>query len=296
MKTKNLRTLSSICLLMLVAIVISLSGCAAKKEAWGSLEKGMIMTYNFNPDKDLTYKSTSSFDQTMEVMGQEFEINGSGNQVLIMKPLVSKSNDLDYVVTVDEMSSKLLTPRGEMVAKTDDVLGKSFNLTISRLGQEIEYSGAEELVYDIGSGETKSISSDVQAFFPNLPDHPVKPGDTWESSDKVSENSNSGVLIIDMINLNTFEGIETVNGYECMKINVAFTGTLEGKGEQDGMELITTGEMVGMATWYFAYKEGIFVSNLVEGTGKTTTQVIGPQEMTLPATRVYTMKSELVGM
>ena len=81
-----------------------------------------------------------------------------------------------------------------------------------------------------------------------------------------------------------------------MKITMVFNGTLKGEGEQDGMELITTGDITGMATWYFAYKEGIFVSNVVEGTGKTTTQVIGPQEMTLPATRVYTMKSELVNL
>jgi len=296
MKTKNLGTLSSIGLLMLAAIVISLSGCATKKEAWGSLKNGMIMTYNFHPDKDLTYKNTMVFEQKMEVMEQEFTITADGNQVLSMKPIVSESKDLDYMVTVDEMSSKLITPRGEMIAKVDDVIGKSFNLTISRLGKELDYSGAEALIYDYGTGDTKSLSSDVQAFFPDLPDHPVKPGDSWESTDNIIENTSSGVLIMDIININTFEGVETLNGYECMKITMVFNGTLKGEGEQDGMELITTGDITGMATWYFAYKEGIFVSNVVEGTGKTTTQVIGPQEMTLPATRVYTMKSELVNL
>ncbi len=81
-----------------------------------------------------------------------------------------------------------------------------------------------------------------------------------------------------------------------MKINVVFKGTLEGEGEQDGMELITTGDIEGTATWYFAYKEGIFVSQLTEGTGKSITEIKGPQDMTLPATRVYTLKTELVDM
>ena len=294
MKTKNLRTLSSIGTIMLLAILFALSGCAAKKDAWGSLKNGMIMTYNYHPDKDLTYKTTSDFDQTMEVMGQEFEITAIGSQVLIMKPIVSSSNDLEYLVTVQEMSSKLSTPRGDMEAKTEDILGKPFNLTVTRLGQEIEYSGAEELVYNFGTGDTKNISTDVQAFFPNLPDHPVKPSDSWESTDKITEKSGSGELIINMFNINTFEGLETMNGYDCMKINVVFTGTLEGLGEQDGMELITEGEVSGVATWYFAYKEGIFVNNVVEGSGNTTTQVIGPQEMTIPASRVYTVRTELV--
>ena len=79
-----------------------------------------------------------------------------------------------------------------------------------------------------------------------------------------------------------------------MVINTSFTGIIKGEGQEQGMDLVTSGEIVGAGTWYFAYKEGVFVKSVNEGTGKTTTEVKGPQEMSIPATRTYTMRTELV--
>jgi hypothetical protein len=295
MKTKNLRTLSSIGWIILAAAIISLSGCATKKEAWGSLKKGMVMKYQPNPEKNLNYSSSTTFEQSMKVMEQEFNITSEGQHVLEMKPLIEKDNDLTYEVTIESMSSSINTPRGEMIAKTEEIVGKSFKLSISPLGNVIDYSGAEALTYDFGTGETKNFSSEVQAFFPDLPDHPVMIGDSWESTDEIIENTSGGNLIMEFTNINTFEKIETFNGYECMKIDVVYVGTFNGEGEQDNMTLITTGDVEGTATWYFAYKEGVFVGQTNDGTGVTNTEVIGgPQEMNIPASRVYTMKTELV--
>ena len=62
---------------------------------------------------------------------------------------------------------------------------------------------------------------------------------------------------------------------------------------EQGAELITTGEITGKDTWYFAYKEGIFVKIVTEGTAISTT-TIPAQNMEIPATRKYTMETELV--
>jgi len=295
MKTKTLRTLSSLGWIILAMAIISFSGCASKKAAWGSLEKGMVMQYQLHPDKDLNYSNSTSFEQTITVMEQEISITSESEQLIKMMPIVDKSDDLTYEVTMEALSSVINTPRGEMIAKPEEVIGKPFKLTISSLGIELEYSGAEALTYDYGTGDTKSLSSDIQAFFPDLPDHPVRTGDSWESHDKITEISSNGKLIMEFNNINTFEKIENFNGYECMKVNVVFLATLKGEGEQENLQLITTGEVEGTATWYYAYKEGIYVSQLGEGKGKTITQVIGgPQEMSLPANRIYTMKTELL--
>jgi hypothetical protein len=181
-----------------------------------------------------------------------------------------------------------------MDADLEDVIGKSFNFTLSKLGIELEFSGAKDITYNYGMGESKSISSDIQAFFPDLPDHPVKPGDSWESTDNIVEETQDSKMTMQFNNINTFEKLEEMNGYDCMKVNVVFTGTMNGKGMEEGMDLVTTGEIGGTATWYYAYKEGIFVSNLVEGTGKTITSVKGPQDMEIPATRTYTMSTNLL--
>lgn len=293
MKTKNLRTPSNIGLIIMAAIVISLSGCATKKAAWGSMKKGMIMQYRLHPDQNLKYATNQDFKMNMEVMEQKFEITSKSEQLFSMMPLVSKNKNLEYVVTVDEMSSVMNTPRGEMIANMENVVGESFNLSISRLGAELDYSKAADIVYDYGTGEKRSIASDIQTFFPNLPDGPIMQGDSWPSVDTITEAFEESFMQMAFDNINTFEGLEHMNGYDCMKISTVFTGLFEGEGRQDDMDLITTGTMEGSSVWYFAYKEGLYISQEVSGKSETTTVVKGPQEMSIPSTRNYSIITQL---
>jgi hypothetical protein len=289
MKTKTL-----IGLLLISAAIISLSGCAAKKAAWGSLEKGMIMKYKYLGDRDWEYQTTYDFKQEMEVMGQEIVVEADGDQLIYMKPLEGDGPNQDISVTVTEMRSEMTTPRGKNSAKLDDVINKPFKITISPLGKELDYTEAKELQYELIEGETRSLAVDVQAFFPDLPDHMVKEGDSWESQDIIEEESGSGRIKMEFNNVNTFEKLEEKNGFECMKINVSFTGTIEGIGKQENMDLRTKGELEGSGTWYYAYKQGILISQVMNGSAETQTEITGgPQDMTLPAKRTFAMTTRL---
>lgn len=289
-----MKTKTYLGLLIIAAAIISLSGCAAKKAAWGSLEKGMIMKYSFQEGQELNYRNTISFTQNMEVMGQEFQVDASGDQLFNMVGLSGEGTENDLRVTVKEMKIDINSPRGVMKADVSKVIDKPFTITVNNTGEELEWSEADALIIEYETGESRTIGSDVQAFFPDLPNRPVMAGDSWENRDVVIEKTASGKLVMEFDNIHTFEKLETYNGYECMKINVVSEGTMEGLGEEQGMTLTTTGTLKGTATWYFAYKEGLFVGQVVEGSGKTTTEITGPQEMTLPATRTYKMTSELV--
>lgn len=294
MKTRILKIAFRAGMPLMLAAVIALSGCATKKAAWGSLEKGMIMKYAAVPGQDMKYRGTMSMEQKMDMMGQQFTVTADANQLFRFELLAGNENELEYSVTLLEMTSAIHTPRGEMDAALDGAIGKSFNIIINSRGKELEIKGADDIRYDYGMGDMKSISGDVEAFFPDLPGYPVRPGDSWESTDSVNENSTSTEMLLVFNNINTFEKLETVGGHECMKINVSYKGTIEGEGSQDGMELFTTGELSGEGSWYYAYKEGIFVKQEMEGIGKTNTLVKGPQEMTLPAVRTYNMQTVLV--
>jgi len=290
---KTTRNYSAVLMTALIFAMI-LPGCATKKAAWGSLKNGMNMRYSPDLNRQLAYETTSNFIQEMDVMGQEFEVVSEMTQEFIMTPKASGNEDLAYDVKLNNMSFKLETPRGDIEPEMDEIIGKSFELILSPYGKELEYSEAEKLRIEITTGETKSIASDIAAFFPDLPDHPVKPGDSWKSVDEVRDRSETkeNVLIFD--NINTFEGLETHMGYECMKISIVFTGTIEGEGTQEGMDLVTTGKVQGTGTWYYAYKEGIFTSSSVEGTGETETLVTGEgQEISIPADRTFTMTTQL---
>jgi len=59
------------------------------------------------------------------------------------------------------------------------------------------------------------------------------------------------------------------------------------------MELVTTGEIKGTVTWYFAYKEGIFIKQINEGTVEGTVDVPS-QGLQIPFTREMTSEISLV--
>ena len=252
------------------------------------------MRYSPDLEQQLAYETTSKFVQEMEVMGQEFEITADMMQNFIMTPKATDNDDLAYKVKVDNMSFKLSTPRGDVEPDLDEIIGRSFELILSPYGKELDYSGADKLSFEITDGESKTLSSDIAAFFPDLPDHSVKVGDSWPSTDEVVEATSNRETLLIFNNINTFEGLETYLGYECMKVKVEFTGTIESEGQQGPMDVNATGEVVGSGFWYYAYKEGIFVSSSVEGTGQTETLVSGEgQEMNIPATRNFTMTTEI---
>jgi hypothetical protein len=48
------------------------------------------------------------------------------------------------------------------------------------------------------------------------------------------------------------------------------------------------------ATWYFAYKEGIFVKMISNGSAEGTITVSGPQNMSIPMTREVKGEIKLV--
>lgn len=87
---------------------------------------------------------------------------------------------------------------------------------------------------------------------------------------------------------------ETVNGLECVKITAAVTGTLEGEGEQMGMDLTFEGEIEGTDTWYFAYKEGIFVKMITDAFTEGTITTSGAQSMTIPMRQETKIETKLI--
>lgn len=282
-------------ILLLSAMIILPSGCASRKAAWGSLNKGMIMSYAPNPDRELKYESNSSFEQRMSIMNQEFLVTSDMMQILNMKPIVSKDENLEFLVSVEDMSFELETPRGSMKPELDEVIGKSFNLSLDRMGKELEYSGAEAISFDMGTGEKKSISSDIQAFFPDLPGHPVRIGDSWKNTDMITENTGNMEIKLVFNNVNTFVGLEEYLGHDCMKIMMLSEGTMEGKGSQEGLDLSTSGELSSTSTWYYDYRNGIYLGTVVEGKGVTETEVLGgPEPMSIPSERDFSMSIQLM--
>ena len=113
-------------------------------------------------------------------------------------------------------------------------------------------------------------------------------------TEKDTVNQGGLDIVVDTETTNTVDGLETVDGMECLKIAGKITFTLEGSGQQMGADVLFEGDGDGTATWYFAYKKGVFVKSNNEMLMEGTATVSGGQNMTIPITQETKVEVKLV--
>jgi hypothetical protein len=250
----------------------------------------VVLDYKMPAGRVLTYLAKSEEAQVMEVMGQSMDTHTTGTNTSTFKAKGPKDKNFLLGVTIDDIAVTVTSSaQGDMSPDMSSVKGKSFDMVLSPLGSEVDISGAEAISYDM-AGETRNLGSGFKTFFPDLAGKPVKIGDNWPSSSSVEEKTSSMNIKVDLQNVNTLEGFETVDGMECARISSQVTGTITGTGNQGGMDLTFSGTSKGKDVWYFAVKEGIYV----KATSESTTQMsidVPAAGMSIPATQ--TSKSEV---
>lgn len=283
-----------VCVPVALALFI-LAGCAARTfKPWGDPQTGLILQYRMPENQVLKYQSSGEMTMDMEVMGQAMEVKADETLAFTIKSKGMKENNYLLQVTIDSMSTSISTAQGELVPDTSSVPGKSFDMTFSPLGDELDVSGAESIQYESEPGNISNMAPKFQAVFPNLAGRPVKIGDTWTTKDVVTETSSKGEAVISVESLNTLEGFDIVDGLECVRIKAEFTGTIEGKSEPEpGVQLESEGDFKGTETWFFAYKEGIYVKTISSGTAEMTATAAA-QGITIPIKRVFKNELKLV--
>ncbi|UCE07744.1 MAG: hypothetical protein JSW07_06850, partial [bacterium] len=177
--------LSCFCTLFLLLLFT----CAAKKPFWGDEKTGFILNYRLSPNQVWKYSSTSSQMTDMEQMGQtiETETNSMTLYTVTGKGLDNKKNLL-ATTTIDTMSVVSKGMGRENKFDLMPLIGKSFGLTFSPKGEELEFSGADTLEVDFGmmGGGKRDAKSLFRSIFPDLPEKSVKIGETWTDNDTMT--------------------------------------------------------------------------------------------------------------
>jgi len=270
-----------------------LSGCAAKTAPiWGDPQTGLILQYQMPEAQELTYDSWEKAHQVSEMMGMaiEVDINSINSFTVQSKGVEEDKNQL--TITINDMSFKIQSPQGNLEPDMSQVIGKSFDMMLSPLGEESELKGAEEITYEMGPEGNRSIAPTFKQIFPDLAGRPLKIGDTWKDETTINEKSSNGEAVIRISEENTMDGFEVIDGMDCVRILSRYTGTIEGKGEQQGIETVSNADIKGTSTWYFAYKEGIFVKHINKGTAEGVIDVPS-QGIEIPFTRDTTSEISL---
>jgi len=270
-----------------------LTGCAGKNApVWGDPQTGLILQYRMPEGQELMYDSWEKTHQTSDLMGRTIEVDIDSTNSFTVQSKGAEEDKNQLTITINEMNFKIRSVQGNMEPDMSQVIGKSFDMTLSHLGEESELKGAEEITYEMGPEGTRSIASTFKQIFPDLAGRPLKIGDTWKDETTMNEKAGNGETVIQILEENTLDGFETIDEMDCVRILSRYTGTLEGKGEQQGIETISKGDIKGTSTWYFAYKEGIFVKHINSGTAEGMIDVPS-QGIEIPFTREMTSEINL---
>ena len=274
-------------ILFILAILMAafVGGCAGtgKKAVWGDPESGLLLTYRMQEKQALQYRVSNEQDQSFEIMGQTNTTKSSATLKFSVKDKGVKESNLILGITVDDMTLSVESAMGNLEPDMKAIIGKDFEMTLSPLGKEIGLSGTESLTYSLGMMGDRNIDSSFRSIFPNLSDKPVKIGESWTTKEEVKDKSGGMEVTIAVESINTLAGLETIDGMECVKIVANSTGTMTGEGQQMGQDIAIKADITGSSTWYFAYKEGIFVKSTGTSASKGSIEVAA-QGMTLPMT------------
>lgn len=277
-----------------MSVLSILAGCAVRKvNLWGDPQTGLILTYRMPGKQPLKYQFKAEQSQTIEVMGQSIATESNVAIGFTVQPKGMKENHHQLGLTIDSMKVNVESPQGSLSPDMSTVIGKSFDMIMTELGKELDISGAASIQYDLGPAGKRNIASTFQAFFPDLAGRPVKMGDTWTAEDLIKDETGGGEVRIRLKSEHKLDGFETVDGLECVRIKSAVTGGLEGEGKEQGMDLTFKGDIEGVDTWYFAYKEGLYVKMNSSASIKGTITTSGGQSMTIPLTQKLRMETKL---
>jgi hypothetical protein len=253
----------------------------------------VVLEYKMTAGQVLKYQDKSEMRQTSDFMGQSVETSITSTGAYSFQAKGRREANYRLNVTIDDSGMVVKTPRGDMSPDMKPVIGKSLDMVLSPLGKEVEVTGAEGITYEL-AGSQRNAATFLKIFFPDLPGTPVKIGDSWPSYYVIEETSGGAAMRLEFKSVNTLEGWETAEGMECVRIAATVTGTISGKGKQQGMDTSTDGKSKGKDVWYFAVKEGIFVKAVSELTTEMTTALTGGQSVTIPTTQTRTSEVKLV--
>ncbi len=259
---------------------------AANKPAGDDFKKGLSLKYDFKNNKSLNYRRTSESTLFMLVPGQtaKFLMKDRADYVIKGNGTDEKGN-LITRVTINDWDFSIDNPQVHLYPDTSRVEGKNFNVIYSPEGKEIENLEIDDLP-DVSMGMISSAPLIPKRFFsdllPELPDDNVKIGDTWTLEDVKRWSADQLKFNTKAESINTFDGFETVQGMECVRIKSQVVGGgFHGTGKLEGKDFrATSGDSDTTMTWYFAYKKGIFVKSIMESIG-TMEVTHGPLEAPL---------------
>ena len=291
MKKENTHKRDLIAVGVLVGMIALVTACGNSGKL--DLNKEYKPEYRSNEYNDLNYKAVYNLKTFMEMQGQPMNAERAFDFIYSFsgKEAGSENSHL-MTITLENIDAKMITALGQQKFDTRHINGKSFDMMISANGSELSYPHPDQLLrLDMGAmaGGELNLEFILKYNFPELPDSPVKGGETWQETFQRTQIEGSLQPLVNINAVHQYVDVEKVDGYDCIKVESTYKAEIEGSEEQMGMIWTYIGKLEGSSTWYFAVQEGFVVKvstiekskGIIKSTGANPMEVPIQQEISV---------------
>jgi hypothetical protein len=249
--------------LLVPAAFLVFSGCATLKSTGG--KSVTELTYRMNPGQEFTMTTEATTVITSENNGETYTVDmNSMNETLYRALAVNPDGTLTLEMEYKNMKQTAKTPMGDSETDYSTWTGKKTRVNISPQGALSEYGGFGQLP-EITTATGEKVNGDmVQKSISNqffeLPDHPVKIGDSWTATTTNDIPYGGGTLKQEETTVFTVSEKVKKDGLDCLKISAEGTGKVSGEFEQQGMQIELTRDTKTTGTIWFAVEKGMYIS------------------------------------
>lgn len=243
------------------------------------------LKYKMKKGKILHYTVTNKMQMLQEMMGAEMETESESTaKVALMQEATGKNGNLTFIMTYESMVMKVFSPMIDSTFENPTgLVGKRVRKTIAPDGDQVHSEELDKI--DLGLLAQSGTLASAQEFLPNLPKGRLKTGENVEVTDIDSVNIMGGTTISKTEIDFTIIGTEPRAGYNCVKISMKGTVSVEGNGARQGMKFAIEGDGDVQRTLYFAPAEGVLVASESQSDVELTAALTGQMSMTIPITQ-----------
>jgi hypothetical protein len=229
----------------------------------------------------------------MDINGQIMQANVASVAGCTIKSVGKQDNNTRLEITIDTMGQTVDSPNGISGGPIKGAMGRTFTMIISPEGKEVDMSGAEQIIFNTGSGDTSNAVQYFDDFFPDLPAGPIAPGFTWSTTDSMNNKTSNMIMRILINSENKFEGFEKIGEINCAKITSVLSGTRDMKTRTQGMDIKMYGPFTGNSELFFAPSEGYFIKQSVTTRMQGTMEMVSPESFTIPLVMTTSTVNEI---
>ena len=250
-------------MILLVPALLVSTGCAKLKSTTG--KAALELAYSLVPGQSFTIKSEGTQRMESDQMGQVITVdilssNETRYQVLTKKSDGALEMESEYIT----MKQSAESPMGDNDTDFSSWIGKKVQFTMSPQGKMSDYKGFDQLG-EIGTATGEKISGEMveenmSSIFFELPDHPLKLGESWTENDTRDIPYGGSTLKTESKTTYTVAGKLKKDGDNCLRIDIAGLTKLSGEFEQEGMKLSLTRETKVTGIIYFSTDKGMYIS------------------------------------